>query len=201
MSRCPPLCEAHAGGRWNPAETGMVGQEDMGLFSRLWSKRAHPLPLQLRVSSWHHSVLIPAHRLPGRFARRGRSAADATGPQSAGGASGTCCCGKGGSLKEAFPHPIHELVFCSVFLSSLLFPSAHTHLIPAPASCPSQPLPRSQPPSQLDHWLPKNPYAQSPCLHTFSSTSALPSWAPSLCFGSLVLSCQPTWPNTNQFPL
>lgn len=35
----------------------------------------------------------------------------------AGVASGMSCCGKGGSLKRAFPHPIHELVFCSDFLS------------------------------------------------------------------------------------
>lgn len=145
MSRCPPLCEAHAGGRWNPAETGMVGPEDTGLFSRLWSRRAHPLPPQLRVSSWHHSVLIPAHHLPGRFARRGRAAADATGPQSAGGASGTCCCGKGGSLKEAFPHPVHELVFCSVFLSRLLSVPLCSHTSHPCPSLLSQPAPASVP--------------------------------------------------------
>lgn len=64
-------------------------------------------------------------------------------------ASGTCCCGKGGSPRGSLPHPLHEFVFCSVFLSHLLFLSAHKHLNPAPASRPRQPLSQSQPPSQM----------------------------------------------------
>lgn len=60
----------------------------------------------------------------------------------AGVASGMSCCGKGSSLKRAFPHPIHELVFCSDFLSLLPLPS----VISQP--CPSRSLASLNPHAQ-----------------------------------------------------
>lgn len=48
----------------------------------------------------------------------------------AGVASGMSCCGKGGSLKRAFPHPIHELVFCSDFLSLLSIALCYISTLP-----------------------------------------------------------------------
>lgn len=68
---------------------------------------------------------------------------------------GPAAVGREAPGEGAFPHPVHDLVFCSVFLSHLLFTSAHRHLTPALASWPSQPLSWSQPPPQLAHWLPK----------------------------------------------
>lgn len=138
---------------------GMTRQEDVR--NLVFEANMPPPPSLTAVSfPWFHTV----HPLPSRFASKGSSAAETAIPQSSriGVASGMNCCGKGGSLRRA-SRPVHELNFCSVFLSLLPLPSVISQPCPSLLAQPSRSL----------AFL--NPHAQSPCLHSSSSRSPLPS--------------------------
>lgn len=99
-------------------------------------------------------------------------------------ASGMSCWGEGGSLRRAFPHPVYELAFCSVFLRLLPLPSVIF-----------QPRPSPHPTRSLASL---NPHARSPCLHSSSSRPPLPPWIPSL---FQACGCVLSQPNTTHLPL